>query len=214
MLYHSDNLKKYIQTFGAREHPILQELRLQTSRMPEAKMQIAPELGQTLGFFVKLINAKNILEIGTYTGYSSTTMALNSAEDAKIITCDHNKEWPKIAQKYWKLANVDHKIDLRIGKALTILDKLIQEQHQFDFIFIDADKNNYINYYEKSLLLVKKNGLIAIDNVLWKGKVADESEQETTTITIHKLNQLIVNDERVDMILLPIDDGLTIVQKR
>ncbi len=197
-----------------KESPILEELRHQTEKMPEANMQILPLQGQFMAFLLKLINAHNVLEIGTYTGYSSLSMAQALPADGKLITCDVNSEWTKIAKKYWEKANVIHKIDLRLAPALETLKYLKAEKKLFDFIFIDADKVNYSAYYEDCLTLIKPNGIITIDNVLWEGKVADESYQDPATLEIRKLNHHIFQDSRVEISLVPIADGLTLIKKR
>ncbi len=210
----SSNLYFYCLENWSRESPILDQLRQQTERMPEAHMQILPLQGQFMAFLLKLINARDVLEIGTYTGYSSLVMAQALPEDGKVIACDINPEWTKIAKKYWEKANVAHKIDLRLAPALETLNHLKNEKKLFDFIFIDADKLNYSVYYENCLTLLKQNGIIAIDNVLWKGKVADDLHQDPETLEIRKLNHHILADSRVDISLIPIADGLTLVRKK
>ena len=197
-----------------REDDILKALREQTAKMPERYMQILPLQGQFMAFLVQLIGAKRILEIGTYTGYSSLVMAKALPKDGKIITCDKNSEWTKIAKTYWEKAGVSEKIDLRLAPALETLQKLLDEKQQFDFIFIDADKKKYNAYYEICLNLLAPKGTIAIDNVLWAGKVADLDQQDGSTLEIRKLNHNIHNDQRVDISLVPIGDGLTLIKKR
>ena len=210
----TSNLYSYCLENWSREHPILAELRLQTEKMPEAHMQILPLQGQFMAFLLKLINAHDVLEIGTYTGYSSLVMAQALPDSGTVIACDINPEWTKIAKKYWEKANSAHKIDLRLAPALETLKQLKDEKKLFDFIFIDADKLNYTTYYEDCLTLLKTNGIIAIDNVLWEGKVADQAHQDPATLEIRKLNQHLHQDTRVEISLVPIADGLTLVRKK
>jgi caffeoyl-CoA O-methyltransferase len=212
----TETVYTYFQTISLREPEILKELRQETANHPLSRMQIAPEQGQFMAFLITLIQAKKTLEIGVFTGYSSLAVALALPPEGKIIACDVEEEFTAIAQKYWKKAGVEDKIDLRIAPALETLDQLIDngESNSFDFIFIDADKSNYDNYYEKSLILVRKGGLIAIDNVLWGGKVADPNEQDNRTTKIRQLNEKLHQDERIFLSLVPIGDGLTLVIKR
>lgn len=205
------NIKNYLAHFGSRSHPILEALRIQTSKMPECKMQVAPDLAHALCFFARLIDARSILEIGTYTGYSSLAMALGT--QAHITTCDHNIEWTKIARRYWEKAHVEDRITLVLGDALQTLKTFQDEERTFDFIFIDANKNSYPDFLDAALALVSQKGLIAIDNMLWDGEVADESIQTSTTITLRNLNARIQADPNLDFVLLPVDDGLSIVRK-
>ena len=187
-------------------------------------MQIPPEQGQFMAFLIKLIGAKKCLEIGTYTGYSALCIALAMPEDSITITCDINTKYSDIGQKYWKRAKVNHRINLKIAPALNTLDELINnnEESTFDFIFIDADKINYIEYYEKSLMLLRQGGIIAIDNVLLFGSVVNpelldenlKARISNEDISIMKsLNEKIKQDIRVDISMLAIADGLTLVRK-
>ncbi len=207
-------LYDYVLDVSLREHPILQELRLETSTMQLAVMQVAPEQGQFLQLLIKLIGAKKVLELGTFTGYSALAMALALPEDGQLITCDINKEWTSKAHPYWKKAGQDRKIDLRLGRAYDTLNQLIDDglAHTFDFIFIDADKTRYVDYYEQALQLISHKGLIAIDNVLWEGDVIDETNTGAQTREIRKLNEHIKHDTRVDVSLLPIADGLFLIR--
>lgn len=212
----TDQLYTYLLNNSLREHPVLTELREITSTMTGSQMQISPEQGQFMALLIQLIHAKKALEIGVFTGYSSLVVALALPEDGQLIACDITEDSTKVAEKFWQKAKVAEKIDLRIAPALKTLDTLIanNEQNSFDFIFIDADKQNYSNYYEKALILIRQGGLILIDNVLWNGKVADPENQEANTLAIRHLNKLIAADDRVDISLLPIADGLTILRKR
>lgn len=220
----SNDIYKYILQVSLRENNVLKELREETANEPNAIMQIPPEQGQFIAFLIKLIGAKKCLEIGTYTGYSALSMALTIPDDGKVITCDINTEWSNMGLKYWKQAKVNHKIDLKIAPAIETLNELLDknEHNTFDFIFIDADKLNYIEYYEKSLLLLRQNGIIAIDNVLLFGSVVDinlldddmKGRISNEDISImRKLNKKVQKDERVDLSMLPIADGLTLVRK-
>jgi O-methyltransferase len=206
------NVKSYLEQMGTRKHPVLEELRAHTSKMPEAKMQIAPELGQILAFMANVIGAKHILEIGTYTGYSSICFAVNTT--AHITTCDHNVEWTKIAKNFWKQANVESRISLILGNALDTLEHLHSQRKKYDFIFIDANKKNYPEYFEYALKLLNKNGLIAIDNTLWDGAVADGNANDSATQILRQLNKEIHQNSKLDFMLLPVDDGITFVRFR
>ena len=213
----TENLYSYLLSFGIRDSEILQQLRKENSQHPRAVMQIAPEQGQFMGLLVQLLGGKKALEVGVFTGYSSLIVAMALPEDGQLIACDVSDEYTSMARKYWKKAGVTHKIDLRIAPALDTLEQLITEGHSdsFDFAFIDADKSNYDNYYERALQLVRPGGLIAVDNVLWSGRVAEPTEQQDNrTKRIHTLNQKIHKDERVSMSLLPIADGLMLAMKR
>ncbi len=209
-------LYDYLIDVSLREHPILQALREDTSTMQLAKMQVAPEQAQFLQFLLRLIKAEQVLELGTFTGYSALAMALALPENGKVITCDINAEWTAKAPHFWREAKQDKKIELRLAPALLSLKTLLEEgyQHSFDFIFIDADKTNYLNYYELALQLVKPSGLIAIDNVFWDGKVINKEDNDAQTREIRRLNEFIKQDERVDLSLLAIADGLFLVKPR
>lgn len=207
-------LYEYMLDKSLREHPALTGLREETSTMELANMQVAPEQAQFMQFLLRLIRAKNVLELGTFTGYSALAMSLVLPDDGQLITCDISEEWTKRAHPFWRDAKQENKIKLRLGPALETLYALLNEgwEHQFDFIFIDADKTNYLHYYELALKLIKPQGLIAIDNVFWDGKVIDPHETGGQTREIKKLNELIKNDQRVFVSLLPIADGLFLVQ--
>lgn len=209
-------LQDYLLKTTLRESEILAELRKETAEHPQARMQISPEQGQLMALLVQLMGAKKTLEIGVFTGYSSLAVAAALPEDGQVVACDVNEEFCAIAQKYWHKANLAHKIDLRIAPALDTLDSLIVsgETNSFDFAFIDADKSNYDNYYERSLQLVRPGGLIAVDNALWYGRVADREVQDNRTKQIRALNEKVRDDKRVSMSLLPIGDGLLLAVKR
>jgi predicted O-methyltransferase YrrM len=212
----NDQLYQYFQAISVREPQVLQALRQETASHPMAMMQIAPEQGQFMSLLVQLIGAKKALEVGVFTGYSALWVALALPKDGQLIACDISSDYTDIAQRYWAKADVAHKIDLRIAPALDTLAQLIQTGHSnsFDFAFIDADKSNYDNYYEQVLQLVRPGGLIAIDNVLWSGKVADPSVSDTRTNHLRMLNQKLHQDDRIILSLVPIADGLTLALKR
>lgn len=213
----SDRLYEYLIANSVREPEIFRQLREETANHPLANMQISPEQGQLMGLLVQLIGAKKCLEIGVFTGYSSLIVASNLPEDGKLIACDVSAEFTAIASKYWQLAGVSHKIDLKIAPALDTLDRLLTngEAGTFDFAFIDADKNNYAAYYARCLELVRQNGLILVDNVLWYGRVVDPTmNDDKRTQAIKQLNHQIYHDDRVQISLIPIGDGLTIARKK
>jgi predicted O-methyltransferase YrrM len=209
------NLYSYFQSISLREPEILAELRQETAKNPMAIMQIAPEQGQFMAFLVQLMGAKKTLEVGVFTGYSSLVIALALPPDGKIIACDISEEYTEVARRFWKKAGVADKIDLRIAPALETLDNLLAEgqENTFDFAFIDADKSNYDNYYERAIKLVCTGGLIAIDNVFWGGKVADPEVQDNRTKAIRELNKKLHQDSRVIISLVPIADGLMLALK-
>jgi predicted O-methyltransferase YrrM len=209
-------LYQYLLSVSLREAETLTRLRQETAKLPMGMMQIAPEQGQFMALLVQLMGAKKTLEIGVFTGYSSLAVALALPPDGQLIACDLDEEYTAIARRYWQEAGVADKIQLHLAPALETLDKLIAEgqANSFDFAFIDADKRNYTNYYERALVLVRPGGLIAIDNVLWSGRVASEDEQDNRTIAIREFNQKLHQDERVTISLVPIADGLTLALKR
>jgi len=210
------NLYDYFQKISLREPEVLRKLREQTHKMSMSQMQISPEQGQFMRLLIELMQAKKTLDIGTFTGYSALSVALGLPPQGKTICCDINGEWTKIAKKHWEMAEVADRIELHLAPALETLQKLLDEGQAgtFDFSFIDADKLNYENYYEFSLKLVRKGGLIAVDNVLWDGKVADPSIDDANTVAIRNLNQKLLKDERVSISMLSIGDGLTLALKR
>ena len=206
---------QYLLSVSLRESEILQKIRMESRSHPMAKMQISPEQAQFMTLLIKLMGAKKVLEIGVFLGYSSTAMALALPEDGKLIACDNNAEFTNIACGYWQKAGLQNKINLRLAPAIETLDNLIAEgeSNSFDFVFIDADKSNYYNYYEKSLQLVRSGGLITVDNVLWSGRVADKEVNDNRTHKIRAFNEKLANDDRIDLSLLPIGDGLTLARK-
>ena len=210
------NFSEYLQQVSVRETAVLKQLREETEKQPMAMMQIAPEQGQFMALLVQLMGAKKTLDIGVFTGYSALVVALALPSDGQVIACDVNEETTQIAQQFWEKAGVAHKIDLRLAPALETLEQLIAEgqNNTFDFAFIDADKSNYDNYYEKALWLVKPGGLIAIDNVLWGGKVADSDVKDNRTQKIRNFNQKLHEDPRIVLSMLPIADGLTLALKK
>jgi predicted O-methyltransferase YrrM len=212
----TSTLYQYILDHSVREPVVLRELREATARIPHAVMQISPEQGQFMQMLTKLIGAKRCIEIGVFTGYSSISVALALPPDGRIIACDVSEEWTSMARQYWEKAGVAGKIELRLAPANETLDALLAagEAGRFDFAFIDADKPSYEGYYERCLKLLKPGGLIAIDNTLWSGKVADSTVQDDNTVALRKLNDLVHRDERVDLSLLPLGDGLTLIRKR
>lgn len=213
----SDRLYQYLIANSVREPDILTRLREETLQHPLVNMQVSPEQGQLMGLLVQLIGAKKCLEVGVFTGYSALVVALNLPDDGRLIACDVSDEFTLIARRYWQEAGVDRKISLHIAPALETLDRLLAngESDTFDFAFIDADKNNYAAYYDRCFQLVRQGGLILVDNVLWYGRVADAAmDEDPRTQAIKKINQQIYHDDRVQISLIPIGDGLTIARKK
>ena len=212
----TDELMDYLSRFGAREHPALTRCREETRQMgPISGMQIAPEQGAFLALVVQLIGAKRCLEVGTFTGYSALSVALAMPADGRVVALDVSKEFTDKARDYWREAGVEEKIDLRLGEGVDLLDRMIDaEEGPFDFAFIDADKVNYDNYYERALKLVRRGGLIAFDNMLWNGAVADPSITDPDTSALRALNAKIHEDPRVDMALATVGDGVMMARVR
>jgi len=209
-------LGDYLISVSLREPDILRELREETGRRAHGTMQIAAEQGQFMALLVRLMRAKRCLEIGTFTGYSSLSVALALPEDGRLICCDVNPDTTAIAQRYWRKAGIAAKIELRLAPAMETLDALLAAgaAGSFDFAFIDADKPAYDQYYEACLNLLRPGGLIVIDNVLWSGQVADSSRRDQSTIALKKLNRKLHEDLRVDLSLVPLGDGITLALKR
>jgi caffeoyl-CoA O-methyltransferase len=212
----TDELYQYLLDVSVREPDVLRRLREETAELEDAAMQIGPEQGQLMALLVEMLGARRTLEVGTFTGYSALVVALALPEDGRVVACDVSEEWTRIARRYWTEAGVAHKIDLRLGPAAATLDALLEEGRvgTFDFAFVDADKTNIRLYYEKALALVRAGGVIAIDNVLWSGKVIDPGEKDADTEAIRALNAALTYDERVTLSLVPIGDGLTLARKR
>ena len=208
-------LYQYLVEHSVREHPVLRELREATAGMRHAGMQISPDQGQFMALLVQVLQARRTIEIGVFTGYSALSVALALPADGKVIACDVSEEWTAMARKYWEKAGVGQKIDLRLAPALETLDKLVASggEGSYDFAFIDADKGNYLAYYERCLRLVRPGGLIAVDNTLWSGRVADPAVTEGDTVAIRAFNDALHADERIALCLLPVGDGLTLALK-
>src|SRR5882724_258352 len=206
----------YLLETSIREPEIARRLREETQQRENAQMQIGPDQGQFMNLLVQLLRAKKTIEVGVFTGYSSLWVAMGLPSDGRIIACDISEEYTSVARRYWKEAGVDKKIELRIGPALETLDELVRsgQAETFDFAFIDADKTNYENYYERALRLLRVGGLIAIDNTIWSGKVADPAQQDDDTVAIRRLNEKLFRDERITLSMLTVGDGLTLALKR
>lgn len=212
----TDALYEYLLSVSLREPELLARLRQETARQEMARMQISPEQGQFMFLLLRLIGARRCLEIGVFTGYSSLVTALALPEDGRIVACDVSEEWTAVARRYWREAGVESKIDLRIAPALETLDRLMEagEAGRFDFAFLDADKESYLSYYERMLKLLRPGGLLAVDNVLWSGRVADPEVSDPDTTALRHFNEVLHRDERIDLSLVPIGDGLTLARKR
>lgn len=211
----SDELAAYVVKVGAREPAVLARLREETAALPQHGMQIAPEEGAFLALLAELTGARRCIEVGTFTGYSSTAVALALPEDGLLVCCDVSEEWTDVARRYWAEAGVADKIDLRIAPAAETLDRLLVdgEADTYDFAFVDADKTGYDGYYEQLLRLVRPGGLIAFDNTLWNGRVLDQDADEDTR-AIQALNTKLAGDERITLCLLPVADGVTLARRR
>ncbi len=212
----TDSLYEYLLASSLREPPLLARLREETAGLPNARMQIAPEQGQFMALLVRLMGARRCLEVGVFTGYSSLAIALALPEDGRIFACDVSEEWTSVARRYWAEAGVGHKVELRLAPALETLERLLAsgKAGSFDFMFLDADKENYPSYYELALELLRPGGLLVADNTLWSGRVADPANDEPSTVALRRFNRRLHRDERVDLSLVPIGDGLTLARKR
>ena len=212
----TDSLYDYMNDVSLREPPLLLALREETSELTQRSMQISPEQGQFMALLARLIGARRCLEVGVFTGYSSLATALALPDDGHIIACDVSEEWTSVARRYWRRAGVEHKIDLRLAPATGTLDALLAQglDRTFDFAFIDADKTNYLEYYERTLALLRTGGLVLVDNTLWSGRVADPEIADADTVALRHFNEVLHRDERVDLSLLPLGDGLTLARKR
>ncbi|MBV8167737.1 MAG: class I SAM-dependent methyltransferase [Alphaproteobacteria bacterium] len=211
-----DALYDYLLDHGTRETEAQRRLRAETATIRGAGMQISPEQGQLMGLLVRLIGAKRALEIGTFTGYSALTVALALPPDGRLLCGDVNEAWTEVARRHWEAARVAAKIELRLAPALETLAELRAQRQDgsFDFAFIDADKDNYDAYYEHCLVLVRPGGLIAIDNVLWSGRVLDAKDRSADTQALRALNAKLKDDKRIDLTMVPIGDGLTLARVR
>lgn len=208
-------LSKYIVAHQPPEHPVLASLREFTGKMATAVLQIAPEQGHLLAFLVRLVGAKTVLEVGTFTGYSALAMVLAMPPEGRLVACDINPDWTNIGKRFWQKAGVAERIDVRIAPASQTLQALEAEgRDRFDFVFIDADKPGYDDYYERALRLMRPGGVIALDNMLQDGAVAKATVKDVDTKAIRALNDKIAADERVDRVLMPVGDGMTLVRRR
>lgn len=212
----TEQLYAYLLNNSLREPEILERLRDETLKLPEGGMQISPVQGQFMALLLKLINAVKTLEIGVFTGYSSLITALTIPANGRVVACDVSETFTSVARRYWAEAGVAEKIMLRLAPAVETLDALLADgqAETFDFVFIDADKTNYDNYYERSLRLVRRGGLIIFDNMLWYGKVADPTVQDADTIALREMNAKLHHDERVFVSLVPVGDGMSLVIKK
>lgn len=215
-LFLTEELYKYMLSMSLRDREIFRRLREETSRDPMARMQTSPEQGQFMSLLVRMIGATRALEVGVYTGYSSLCVALALPPEGTLVACDVSEEWTSVARRYWEEAGVSSKIQLHLAPALETMDKLLKDGQagRFDFAFIDADKENYEGYYERALKLLRKGGLMAIDNVFWSGRVTDPQTTDRDTLAIQALNEKLLEDKRVELSMLPIGDGLTLLLKR
>ncbi len=212
----SDQLYDYVLKVSLREPPILKRLREETAKHPKHGMQISPEQGQFMRLLVRMMGASRCIEVGVFTGYSSLSVALALPDEGRIIACDVSEEYTAVARRYWTEAGVERKIELRLGPALETLDTMLKhgEAGRYDFAFIDADKNNYLHYYERLIKLLRPGGLMAVDNVLWSGSVIDKKDKSVDTAAIRKFNEALHADNRIELSLVPIGDGLTLARKR
>lgn len=211
-----ERLHDYLLRASVRDLPALARLREETAAHPRARMQISPEQGQLMQLLIRLMGARRVIEVGVFTGYSSLAVALALPDDGRVLACDVSEEYTSIARRHWEAAGVADKIELVIAPALQTLDARLAagEAGHYDFVFIDADKVNYSGYYERALKLVRPGGLVAIDNTLWSGAVADESDRSPDTLALRLFNEKLLADERVDLSLVPIGDGLTLARRR
>ena len=212
----TDSLYDYLLAVSLREPEVLRQLRDETAGYPEARMQIAPEQGQFMALLARLTGARRCIEVGVFTGYSSLVLALALPDDGRIVACDVSDEWTSVARRHWAAAGVAHKIDLRLAPALETLQGLVAagQAGGYDFVFLDADKENYVGYYERALSLLRPGGLLLADNTLWSGRVADPENAEADTVALRHFNEHLHRDERVDLSLVPIGDGLTLARKK
>jgi len=209
-------LKDYLLDHSLREDALARRLRDETARLPESRMQIAPEQGQFMALLVRLTGARRIVEIGVFTGYSSLCLARALPADGHLLACDVSEEWTTVARRYWDEAGVAQRIELVLAPARDTLQARLEagESATYDLAFIDADKTSYSDYYEACLELLRPGGLILVDNVLWSGRVADDADQDPDTLALRAFNRKLHHDERIDLSMLPLADGLTLARKR
>ncbi|HKV97268.1 MAG TPA: class I SAM-dependent methyltransferase [Gammaproteobacteria bacterium] len=212
----TDSLYEYLLQVSLREPPILQRLRAETAKLPQHGMQISPEQGQFMRLLVRMLGASRCIEVGVFTGYSSLSVALALPDDGHILACDVSAEFTAVARRYWQEAGVEKRITLHLAPALETLDGLLKrgEQGRYDFAFIDADKGNYLNYYERIIRLLRPGGVIAVDNVLWDGAVINKKDKSKDTVAIREFNATLLKDQRIELSMVPIGDGLTLARKR
>jgi caffeoyl-CoA O-methyltransferase len=212
----TDALHEYLLSVSLREPALLRRLREETAAEPSANMQISPEQGQFMALLARLTGARRCLEVGVFTGYSSLAVALALPDAGRLVACDVSERWTSIARRYWAEAGVSHKVDLRLAPAMETLEGLLAagETGRYDLAFIDADKENYLGYYERVLRLLRAGGLVLVDNTLWSGRVADPENAEADTVALRHFNEHLHRDGRVDLSVLPIGDGLTLARKR
>ncbi|HET7203459.1 MAG TPA: class I SAM-dependent methyltransferase [Steroidobacteraceae bacterium] len=212
----TDSLYDYLIDVSLREPPALRALRDETLRMSQRSMQIAPEQGQFMALLARLVGARRCIEVGVFTGYSSLVTALALPDDGRIVACDVSEEWTAIARRHWRAAGVEHKVDLRLAPALETLDAMLAagERGRYDLAFVDADKTGYLAYYGRCLDLLRPGGLVLFDNTLWNGRVADPEVGDDDTVALRHFNECLHRDERIDLSLVPIGDGLTLARKR
>jgi predicted O-methyltransferase YrrM len=212
----NDALYEYLLGASLRDLPVLKRLREETAKHPRARMQISPEQGQFMQLITRLMGARRCIEVGVFTGYSSLAVALALPADGHILACDVSEEFTAVARRYWKEAGVESKIELRLAPALETLDGRLKagEAGSYDLAFIDADKSNYSGYYERILKLLRPGSLILVDNVLWSGAVIDKKDKSEDTVALRAFNASLHKDERIDLSMLPVGDGLTLARKR
>jgi predicted O-methyltransferase YrrM len=212
----TDPLYDYLLSVSPPEPPLLRRLRAETAPLAMARMQIAPEQGQFLGLLARLVGARQAIEVGVFTGYSSLCVAQALPEDGRLVACDVSEEWTAMARRYWAEAGVADRVDLRLAPASDTLQQLLDEgeANRFDFAFIDAHKPEYQDYYERCLSLLRPGGLVAVDNVLWSGRVIDPAQQDEDTVAIRAFNERLASDDRVHLCVVPIGDGLTLARKK
>lgn len=212
----NDALIEYVRASSSPEPDYIAKLRHETAQDPAARMQITPELGNFLGILIRILGARRCIEVGVFTGYSSLSVARALPDDGHLIACDVSENWTTVARRYWREAGLEKKIDLRLAPALETLDGLLAqgEAGKFDFGFIDADKANYLAYFERLMQLLRPGGLLVVDNVLWHGRVVDPRQNDIDTAAIRTFNAKLRSDPRVHLCLLPLGDGITLALKK